>query len=428
MKQVLKTLAFLAEGIVGGYLLLVMVFCLPLGRINNNVLESAASFNGEYTTLVKDNITTKTDDYTDALMLLTAKDNTDRNPFTSAIYAYHLSGENIGDNPNVVITDMNNTEYEESSYNRYWHGYLVFLKPLLMIFNYQQIQILISFAVLALIVAVIYLLQKKNFNKYIIPYTVTVALMFPAAIMISIQYFIVFAIFNLAMVIILLFFDKILKTKNFFYLFLIIGMLTSYFDLLTYPVVTLGIPLLIWLVLLNRDKVLSFKKNIRQITLGAIGWGIGYFGLWFGKWVLGSMITGKNLISTALAQAGFRTSSTTELEEISRWDPISKAFENVFTGPVGFVLILFLIVLVVLLVAKKIRFNKQSAKNNLWMFVIALIPLIWYFSLANHSYWHMFFTYRTMMILVFAVGCYIISVLEKSEKSKKLMKRKRKNG
>ncbi len=420
MRQILKTLLFLFGGIIGGYLLLVLVFCLPLGRINNNVLESATSFSGEYTLLVKDNITTKTDDYTDALMLLAAKDGTDRNPFTSSIYIYHLDGSNVGDErPDVVITNMDNPEYESSSYNRYWHGYLLFLKPLLMFFNYQQIQVLISFAVLALIVLVIYLLQKKDLSKYIILYTMTVALMFPATMMLSMQYFAMFAIFNLAIAVILLFFDKILKTKNFFYLFLVIGMLACYFDLLTYPVVTLGIPLLIWLILLNKEKALSLKKNIGQIVLGSAAWGIGYFGIWFGKWALGSVITGKNLISSALGQAKYRSSSTTALEEISRFDPISKVFENIFTSPVVFVLVLLVILILTLLIMKKIKFNKQKAKNNLWMFIIALIPLVWYMALANHSLWHMFFTYRTMMVLVFAIGCYIISILEKPEKLKK---------
>ena len=419
MRQILKTLLFLFGGIVGGYLLLVLVFCLPLGRINNNVLESATSFNGEYTVLVKDNITTKTDDYTDALMLLTAKDNTDRNPFTSSIYIYHLDGGDVGDDPDTVITDLNNLEYASDSYNRYWHGYLLFLKPLLMFFNYQQIQVLISFAVLALIVLVIYLLQKKDLSKYIIPYTITMVLMFPATIMLSMQYFAIFAIFNLAIVVILLFFDKILKTKNFFYLFLTIGMLTCYFDLLTYPVVTLGIPLLIWLILLNKEKVLSLKKNIGQIVLGSVAWGIGYFGIWFGKWALGCVITGKNLISSALGQAEYRASSTTALEEISRFDPIIKVFENIFTSPAVFVLVLLVILILILLITKKIEFNKRKIKNNLWMFIVALIPLVWYMALANHSLWHMFFTYRTMMVLVFAIGCYIISILEKPEKLKK---------
>ncbi len=422
MKQILKTLLILLGGIVGGYLLLVLVFCLPLGRISNNVLESATSFNGEYTVLVKDNITTKTDDYTDALMLLTAKDNTDRNPFTAAIYANSLNGGDIGDDPDVVITNMENPEYKSDSYDRYWHGYLIFLKPLLMVFNYQEIQILISFAVLVLIVAVIYLLQKKDLSKYIIPYTIMVALMFPATIMLSMQYFAMFAIFNLAIAVILLFFDKILKTKNFFYLFLVIGMLTCYFDLLTYPSITLGIPLIIWLILLNKEKTLTFKKNVGQIVLGSVAWGIGYFGIWFGKWALGSVITGKNLISSALGQAKYRSSSATELEEFSRFDPITKAFETIFTNPIIFVLILLMILILVLLITKKIKFNKQKAKENLWMLIIALIPLAWYIALANHSLWHMFFTYRTMMTLFFAVGCYIIGILEKPEKFKKRKK------
>lgn len=417
MKQVLKTLLFLVGGVVGGYLLLVLVFCIPTGRIHNHVLESAASFSGEYGFLIQDNITTRTDDFTDALMLLTAENNSGSNPFMGSIYAYHLARE--GTAPHEVISDTDNSENYSAQYSRYWHGYLLYLKPLLVLFNYGQIQVLISFAVIGLVVGVIYLLQKKKMNKYIIPYAITVALMFPAAISLSLQFIAVFAIFNLAMMFILLFFDKILKTKNFFYLFLTIGMLTCYFDLLTYPVVSLGIPLVVWLMMLNKEKALSFKRNLSQIFLGSAGWALGYFGIWVGKWAIGSLITGENLFGAALSAAEERSSTTTAVEEIPRTLPITEAFDVVFTSPVVSLLVILLVIAIVLWLMKKIKINKEKAVANLWMLVVALIPLVWYVVLVNHSAWHMFFTYRTMSVLIFAVGCYLISMMKKTEKIKK---------
>ena len=89
LKVVLKTLAIISAGVVGGYLALVLAFVLPLGRIHNNVLKSSAAFNSDYTFLIHDNLATKTDDYTDALMLMTAANDTDRNPFTAAVYDYY---------------------------------------------------------------------------------------------------------------------------------------------------------------------------------------------------------------------------------------------------------------------------------------------------------------------------------------------------
>lgn len=416
MKHIIKTLLFLISGVVGGYLMLVLVFCLPTGRMHNNVIESGASFNGEYKVLIDDNITTKTDDFTDALMLLTAENSSDSNPFTAAINANRLSGENL--DPNSVITNIDNPEYYNVSYSRYWHGYLVFLKPLLLLFNYSQILLIISFVVLALIVGVVYLLQKKKMSKYILPYTITIALMSPMTISLSIQYVSVFAIFNLAIMFILLFFDKILKSKNYFYVFLSIGIATCYFDLLTYPVVTLGIPLTVWFLMLNQKKVLSLGRNVGQVVLGAVAWAIGYFGVWVGKWMVGSIITGNNLFNSAINAASNRTSSSTALEDYSRIFPITDAFEKIFTNPVWFIIVLIIITIVIMFIAKKIVVNKKKAVDNLWLFAIALIPLAWYIVFTNHSVWHMFFTYRTFLILVFAVGCYVASILEVPKKIK----------
>lgn len=425
MKTVLKTIIVLGCGIIGGYLLLVMVFCLPLGRIHNNILESSASFDGEYKVLVNDNITTKLDDYTDALMLLTAEDNNDRNPFTGSIFAYHFSRKDTF--PNKLITDLGNPENVHSQYSRYWHGYLLFLKPLLLFFNYSQIQILISFVAIGLVIGVSYCLQKRKLSKYIIPYGITVAVMFLPAISLSIQYISVFAILNLAIICILLFSKQLEKNLNYFYFFLVVGMLTCYFDLLTFPVVTLGLPLVVWLIVLNQKKTLGFAENLKQIIVNGIAWGIGYFGIWVGKWLLGSVITRQNLINSAMEAASTRASTTTAIEEISRLSAIKGAIIEVFSAPVIFICIIILIALLILLATKKLRFEKEKALSNLWMLIIGLIPIAWYIVLANHSLWHLFFTYRTITVLVFAIGCYITSTITSVNHDDK-KKRKEKNG
>ena len=416
MRHIIKTVAILAISVVIGYLLLVLAFCLPDGRIRHNVINSASSFNGEYHYLIHDNIMTKTDDFTDAIMLMTASDTSDRNPFTEAIYAYHTEREDAG--PNEVIRDLNSSENHQVTYSRYWHGYLLLLRPLLIFFNYSQIQVLISFIVVALVIIVAYLLQKKGLTKYIIPYSVAIAMMFPMTISLSLQYISVFGIFNVFMIVILLYFDRLLERKNYFYLFLIIGMLTCYFDFLTYPVVTLGIPLLIWLLLLNKKEKKSNVYNLKQVLIGTAAWCIGYFGIWVGKWSIGSLVTGRNLFSSAMDAANSRASVTMSSEEITRFFPISEAFNKIFSEPFLFVILILVVVFVFLIVRKKIVLKKQEAFANLWMFAIMMIPLLWFMVLANHSAWHLFFTYRTMSVLIFAIGCYIMSIIGKNDNSR----------
>lgn len=423
VKYIWKSLLILLGGVIGGYLLLVLVFCLPVGRVHNNVLKSAESFDGEYTMLINDNLAARTDDWTDALMLLTAENSYDRNPFTGSIYAYHLSRTDAV--PHVLIKNLENPENASSQYSRYWHGYLLFLKPLLMFFTYGQIQVLISFIVLALIVAVVYVLQKKKMSEFIVPYGITIAVLYPLTISISMQFFTVFAIFNLAILYILCRHEKMMQNNSYFYVFLVIGILTCYFDFLTYPLVTLGIPLVVWLIVANRKKMMKMGKNILQIIIASVGWAVGYFGIWVGKWAWGSLITGENLFRSAMDAAENRASASAFSGEISRFSPIAHAFKVIFSEPVCVILVLAIIVVVILLIMKKIKISRTKALNNLWLFVVAMMPLAWYIVFANHSESHIFFTYRTMGVLVFAVSCYLVTIIERPKVAEK---GKKKNG
>ena len=68
-------------------------------------------------------------------------------------------------------------------------------------------------------------------------------------------------------------------------LFLVTGICTSYFDFLTYPIVTLGLPLCVWLLLIPYH-----NKCIWQLVENAVFWAIGYLGMWAEKWILSSVV------------------------------------------------------------------------------------------------------------------------------------------
>ena len=105
-------------------------------------------------------------------------------------------------------------------------------------------------------------------------------------------------------------------------------------------------------------------------------------------------------------------------EEITRFFPISEAFNKIFSEPFLFAILILVVVFVFLIVRKKIVLKKQEAFANLWMLTIAIVPLLWFMILANHSAWHLFFTYRTMSVLIFAIGCYIMSIIGKNDNSR----------
>lgn len=181
--------------------------------------------------------------------------------------------------------------------------------------------------------------------------------------------------------------------------FIVIGALTSYLDLLTYPIVTLGVPLTLWLSLNTKSQVLH---NVKNLFLFSLLWVIGYGGMWTGKWIIGSVITRENIIQNALQSIHFRTSSIVYGREVS----FRNVIESVMNISWKYVSCAWIII-IVLLIYKKITVKKWEFKHYIEYVVIGLLPFVWYFILKNHSYIHCWFTYREMTITIFALmtGC-----------------------
>ena len=78
------------------------------------------------------------------------------------------------------------TEENTITYARYWHGYLVLLKPLFMIMDLDGIYVLNAIAQIALGLAVLYFMYKR-LGMYSIAYAVMMLCMHPENIMKSFQ-------------------------------------------------------------------------------------------------------------------------------------------------------------------------------------------------------------------------------------------------
>ena len=64
-----------------------------------------------------------------------------------------------GETPDMIV-----------SYGRYWHGYMLTLKPLLSVFNYSQIRVVNAAVVAALALWLVVLLWRRQLKRYILPY------------------------------------------------------------------------------------------------------------------------------------------------------------------------------------------------------------------------------------------------------------------
>lgn len=183
------------------------------------------------------------DNWSDAVMLNTAYSIDSNNILQSIIYGRRSYDpnrkleeikENKDENPiDDLEQTLSKTNTSYYKYARYWHGYLVFLRPLLTIFNYVGLRVIFCIIVIILAAILVYYLNK-NGGKGIALIFGLVFLMFSYQYVgLSIQYVAVTVIFMAFSIYIAK--HKKAKAEYFF----IVGGLTSFFDLLTTPLLTL---------------------------------------------------------------------------------------------------------------------------------------------------------------------------------------------
>lgn len=405
----IRVILVLILGSILGTVLLIGVFSLPTESIYNHVKDSTYIFDIEGTyPLINENSSRMLDNYTDALMLSEAAySKEDAGIVEKAMAVYSPAIQGYTPDQTLSIYMKNGSEYTAGAYTRYWHGFLVVLKPMLLYCNYLGIRGINRVVQVCMAILVVFCLYKKKMKHAIVPFLVSYLFLRPDALGLSLQYSSIYYIVTMAILSIVLCREKIERKCLYPIVFLIIGMCTSYFDFLTYPLVTLGLPLTVVVMYQNREKV---SENVKKIVGYSGMWGIGYIGMWSGKWLVGSILLKKNLFVDAINQIKFRTSTHAAKVEFSYMDVIGN---NVWAGFLG-IEVIALIVIVVLLGAVIFKNRKDLKKvllSSIPFMVIMIMPFCWYILAANHSYIHTGFTYRELVIAVFAFLCMGFSAL-----------------
>lgn len=322
---------------------------------------------------------------------------------SSSKYQYH---NEVGE-----LNDLVNREKAESfEYARYWHGYLIILRPLLILFNITQIRVILTILLIILAFAVIFLIYKKtNLITSIIFFTGLVGIEY-FYLGFSLQGIFVFLIMMISSIIMLLKYNKI---KNFGLFFFTIGMLTNFFDFLTVPIVTLSIPLIIYFLLKKKEE-LSIQSVFKEIIAFTLAWGIGYGLTWFTKWFLTDILFDRNMISVALNQVLYRSTSKTAVADYNMFTVINENLKYIIIPLFISLITTFIIIYFNLLLNKNIKKMKPDKEQVLMQIlpyiIILTFPFCWYIILQNHSYYHAFFTYRNLIITNICINIIIEKV------------------
>lgn len=361
--------------------------------------------------------------FTDAIMLNTAYSIDSNHPYESMMLARknYIPGQtqnmheevpvNIGTSPNYVdefgntfqVAELYGLMHGENlvdsyEYTRYWHGYLIFLRPLLTILSVEGIRNLLFVITIILTITVLFLIIKKiNFITAII-YLLSFLAVNLFVICNSMNEITTFIIALVAIIFILL---KNGKFKNPASVFLVIGMCTSFFDLLTTPLVTIGLTLPIYVLLNIKD---NNKKLYLDCFKICIGWVVGYGLCWALKWAITDITLNKHIISDAIKQVVVRTGDVKDtgflkIVEINLI-ALGKTTIKVFVVLLAIFAVIGLAKEIYVKKVKKSKTEGVQILKNLIFLIIALFPFAWYFALQNHSYIHSFFTNRILVITI----------------------------
>lgn len=391
-------------------LLMCAAYSIPLKPIDDHAREAAAVVQdeGTYPKLFPW-CTSQLDNWVDSLKIQLASYNKQGGSSVEKALKNYAGGFNGVSDPRAVLSEhyLNGIDYDmEWSYSRYWHGYLVVLKPLLYFFSYSKIRIMNGIVQVALFFLICLLMCRRKHKELIIPWLLTYLMMMPMALAKSLQFSPCFYIMSLSLASLLL-----LNGENrACWVFLITGMLTSFFDLLTYPAATFGVPAVLYTALYAKE--INAKTIAKQIKNGVF-WVAGYGGLWLSKWIMGNLLTDRDVIGDALRELGIRTGKLSE--DGSRIYGIraclSDNLKAFFHTPASWLVLFFCVGLLILAVYRLVHHSTLDIKPLIYYCLIILIPFLWYVTARNHSAIHYWFTNKALSITVFSLMCGLVHVL-----------------
>jgi len=406
-----------------GFVLMLAVYSIPVQNIDKNVEKSMSIFRTEktYHNLVSW-MTSNLDNWTDARMLAIASYNDDKHTLIEkSLLNFSRSCK---PNPHeCIVRYYDNKSFDYiSQYARYWHGYLIFLKPMMYFTDLHMIRYCNLILHTILIMLICFRFWKDNLKELIPIFVLTLCSIMPVANAIALQYATCMYI-TLFSTLLLLLGNRYLIDKNrYLFLFLLIGISTSYFDFLTYPTLTYSIPMAIMVYInikFNINNVFKSNKLTLFFTIkGFISWFIGYVGMWSMKWIITSLLTDNNIICSTIKTIAFRTSTSTGKIDFTYLDVIVRNIYKYTNSPIFYLIIIYSIFLSIYSIKKVglINFATNFTVSISKFIFIIITPMLWYFMASNHSYVHNWMTYKILAIIPFAFMCALIYHNKKEEK------------
>ena len=313
-----------------------------------------------------------------------------------------------------------------NQYPRYWHGYQLLLRPLTVVFQVQELRYLGMLTFHLLFFWSAWLMAKKTKPLYAMFYVLTVASGYVVFLPVCFQFLTTFLVLFVSLIVLLRRYDKNkpLPAVKWMLYFFVVGMVENFFDFLTYPILTLGIPLVLLLWLRVRDEQADFRSNFWFMFKASLTWFFGYALTWISKWLLSAAILGVRYFWRTMSVVQYRLEGSEEepLDRIGTIQKNLKAWLNVQDGGViswSKIALLILIVAVVLIIWRKLK-DWKTVGAYLPILFVAAYPYIWYLVMSNHSQIHYWYTYRAQLVALFAGLVFLASILRERKLNERM--------
>ena len=344
-------------------------------------------------------------------------------------------------------------------YSRYWHGSMVLLRPLFIIFDIAGVRMVLGILILIMTVWFEVLLFKNHYSVFGVCYAIGLMLVSVWMCAFCVEYAMPFVVMSVELPVLLVLLTrayekkdaqnltqkrndknsekheadncklnnrklinrKLINRKPEVLLWAVLacaGIVTAFVDFLTTETVTFTMAYVLYLIVKNRhDQMKPIKEELICLIKSGIVW-LGSYGLMIAlKWALALVVLGKDAFFNALSQAALRISgdatlgNVTGAEVVSDYERISGAlWRNIgciypfkSTMSYGTAMIFILLVgLVVFSIWYLFRGKTKSCINKV-LAIVSLLPVMRFLVLNNHSYIHFFFTYRALLVSVVVI-------------------------
>ena len=430
--------------------LLFLTALIPQNALQKNMERSSDYYNNHQ---LFDHVTdymflSRQDNYADCILTNIIYHIDKNNLVESVLSASYYNPEDENVQTSFAYAVGNKVE-PDVDYSRYWHGSMVLLRPLFVIFDIAGVRMVLGILILLMTVWFEILLFKNRYSIFGVCYGVGLMLVSVWMCAFCVEYAMPFVVMSMELPVLFVLLtrayekkdaqnDKVKRDENkldnqkadehkldnrkpeviLWAVLACAGIVTAFVDFLTTETVTFTMAYILYLIVKNRQNQMKpIKEELICLIKSGIVWFASYGLMIALKWVLALAVLGKDAFFNALSQAALRISGDATLgnvpgaEVVSNYERISGAlWRNMgciypFKSTMSYGTSMIFILLVGLIVFSLWYLFREKTKSciNKVLAIVSLLPVMRFLVLNNHSYIHFFFTYRALLVSVVVI-------------------------